>query len=84
MKNDFKNSKESSFFENVLMRPSGPKGIRKGLNRSENFKKLTKTSKKLEKTLQNKIDSLEKAMESKNETVVTIDVNTPESVENDS
>ncbi len=36
------------------------------------------------KTLQNKIESLEKAMESKNETVVTIDVNTPESVENDS
>ena len=36
------------------------------------------------KTLQNKIDSLEKAMEIKNETAVTIDVNTPESVENDS
>tara|TARA_B100001564_G_C20463703_1_gene589254 strand:- start:178 stop:375 length:198 start_codon:yes stop_codon:yes gene_type:complete len=35
------------------------------------------------KTLQNKIDSLEKAMESKNETVVVVDIDTPESVESD-
>ncbi len=35
------------------------------------------------KTLQNKIDSLEKAMESKNENVVVKDINTPESVESD-
>lgn len=35
------------------------------------------------KTLQNKIDSLEKAMESKNETVEFEDINTPESVESD-
>ena len=35
------------------------------------------------KTLQNKIDSLEKAMESKNETVVVEDIITPESVESD-
>ena len=35
------------------------------------------------KTLQNKIDSLEKAMHSKDETVVKIDINTPESVEDD-
>jgi hypothetical protein len=35
------------------------------------------------KTLQNKIDSLEKAIESKNETVVVEDINTPESVESD-
>ena len=35
------------------------------------------------KTLQNKIDSLEKAMESKNETVVVEDIITTESVESD-
>ena len=35
------------------------------------------------KTLQNKIDSLEKAMESKDETVADVDINTQESVESD-
>ena len=35
------------------------------------------------KTLQNKIDSLEKAMVNKNETVVVEDINTPESVDSD-
>ena len=35
------------------------------------------------KTLQNKIDSLEKAMESKDETVAYVDINTQESVESD-
>ena len=35
------------------------------------------------KTLQNKIDSLEKAMESKDETVADVNINTQESVESD-
>ena len=35
------------------------------------------------KTLQSKIDSLQKAMGNKNETVVVEEINTPESVESD-